>query len=244
MGRWQSGQLVYFCVYVLLTFTHRRGYNFCMGIISDSKLKQIRNLYYQKGLCMQEIANQLGVSIDAVVYFMRRHNLKRRSFFEINKLRFEEKEPSFRIRSVNSLYAKELKAIGIMLYYGEGYKSDKSSFVDFANSDPDMILLFMNFLRRIYKINEKKLRVLLYCYANQNIDELVRFWSGLTKIPRRQFVKPYIRKDFREDGRKMEYGLVHIRYMDKKLLLSIKGFINDYKQRFGAGSPVGGGSGL
>ena len=32
---------------------------------------------------------------------------------------------------------------------------------------------------------------------------------------------------------KMPYGLVHIRYSDKKLLLLIKKWIDDYKEKYG-----------
>jgi len=203
-----------------------------MGSISDNQLKKVKTLYYKDMLSMKEIADIFGVSIDAVVYFMRRHGLKRRSFSEINKLRFDKKEPSFNEKSINSTYKKELKAIGSMLYWGEGYKSEKSSFVDFSNSDPEMIKMFLKYLRGVYHLDEKKFRVLLYCYANQDISNLIKYWSKLTKIPVNQFTKPYIRKDYNINGRKMKYGLVHIRYIDKKLLLNIKDSINLYKRKF------------
>lgn len=203
-----------------------------MAKILSSELGKIRKLYYNKKLSMREIASAFGVSIDAVVYFMRRHNLKRRNFFEINKLRFDRKAPSFKEKPINSVRKKELKAIGSMLYWGEGYKSEKSSFVDFANSDPEMISVFLEYLRSCYYINEDKLRVLLYCYSNQNINKLITYWSNLTKIQKSQFTKPYVRKDFNVNGRQMQYGLVHIRYFDKKLLLNIKESINFYKRKF------------
>ena len=96
-----------------------------------------------------------------------------------------------------------------------------------------MVMVFLKYLRNVYNINENKLRILLYCYANQNVDSLIQYWSRLTKIPRKQFTKPYIRNDFNKDNvRKMEYGLVHIRYIDKKLLLDIKDSIDFYKKKF------------
>lgn len=204
-----------------------------MSKISGSQLKGIKNFYYQDKLSMREIAEKLGVSIDAVVYFMRRHNLNRRNFSEINKLRFDRKTPSFKKKSINSVRKKELRAIGSMLYWGEGYKSEKSSFVDFANSDPEMVAMFLEYLRNTYQINEKKLRVLLYCYANQNVNDLILYWSRLTHISKNQFIKPYVRQDYNVNNlRKMQFGMVHIRYIDKKLLLDIKESINFYKGKF------------
>lgn len=192
----------------------------------------VKDLYYRRKFSMREVAERFGVSPDAVVYFMRRHNLPRRSFSEINRDRFEKKKPSFETRKGLNAIERELKVAGTMLYWGEGYKSERASFVDFANSDPSMVKVFVNFLRKIYKLNESKFRVLLYCYADQNVPNLIRFWSELTGIPKKQFTKPYVRKDFRGDKRKMPYGLVHIRYIDKKLLLDIKRLIVDYCDKF------------
>jgi len=101
--------------------------------------------------------------------------------------------------------------------------------IDFTNSDPDMIVIFLRFMRTIFTLNESKFRILLYCYSDQDINELITFWSLLTDIPKTQFTKPYVRTDFRINGRKMTYGLVHIRYYDKKLLLELKKMIDFYK---------------
>ena len=104
-----------------------------------------------------------------------------------------------------------------MLYRGEGTKYGNNVF-DLANSYPEMIKFFLQMLRRIYGILEEKLRVLLYCYADQNVDELKKFWVKVTDINEKQFIKPYIRQDYKESKKgKMSFGLIHVRYHDKKL---------------------------
>lgn len=104
-----------------------------------------------------------------------------------------------------------------MLYWGEGTKY-RDQIVDLANSDPVMIKLFLRMLRLIYGVIEDKFRVLLYCYADKDIDKLKRYWINITGIHANQFIKPYVRQDFLEEKKnKMPYGLVHIRYHDKKL---------------------------
>ena len=121
--------------------------------------------------------------------------------------------------------------IGAMLYWGEGYKGSHESpagLVDFANSDPEMIQMFLKFLRAVFYLDESKFRVYLYCHSNQNLKDIMDFWSNLTSIPITQFSKPYIKKDF-GSKRVMSHGLVHIRYYDKKLLLEIKKMIDSYK---------------
>lgn len=181
---------------------------------------------------MSDIAKYFGVSIDAVVYAMRKNKLPRRTFSEANKVLFEKKKPSFQIRGASSIKEKELHAAGAMLYWAEGHKSDKSGGIDFANSDPEMIRIFMSFLRSAYTLDEKRFRAFIYCYANQNISKLAAFWSRLTGIPKRQFTKPYIRDDFRQNGRVMQYGMIHVRYSDKKLLIDLKKRISEYKMKF------------
>jgi len=98
-----------------------------------------------------------------------------------------------------------------------------------------MIGMFTTFLRSMFVLDETKFRIYWYCYANQESSKLIRFWSKITNIPSKQFSKPYVRQDFRIDGRKMQYGLIHVRYNDKKLLLLIKEFIEEYKIKYCVG---------
>lgn len=195
---------------------------------------------------MLSIANVLGVSIDAVTYFMRRNNMERRSFSEDRRLRFANKPPSFVFKKT-SKRVEELKILGSMLYWGEGYKgndSNPANLVDFANSDPSMVGLFMEFLRSVFALNESKFRVLLYCYSNQDLNSLVRYWSGVTRLSPKSFSKPFVKKCSDKTNGKMKYGLVHIRYYDKKLLLEIKKMINSYRDKYLRRSDSGYSSGL
>ncbi len=181
---------------------------------------------------MKAIGLELGASIDAVCYFMRKHQLKRRNGSENSTLLFSRKPLSYKVKNKLSTSDLELKIAGSVLYWAEGYKTIKSNGIDFANSDQDMIVIFVSFLRKICRIDAKRLRVLLYCYSNQNPAKLVDFWSKLTKIPKSQFTKPYVRKDFRLDKKdKMKMGMVHIRYSDKKLWLQVMQWIKEYQQK-------------
>lgn len=192
-------------------------------------LKEVKRFYYKEKLSVQDVANKLNVSIDAVFYCMRKNGLKRRKANESNSIKYEKATPSFKLKKLDSEKLRILKTIGVMLYWGEGHKLGKTT-VDFANSDNDMISLFLKFLRKVCGIDEKRLRVYAYFYSNQDVNKNINYWSKLTKISRSQFTKPYIREDFREDKKdKMPYGLIHIRYSDKKLLNVIKNWIKEYK---------------
>jgi hypothetical protein len=114
-----------------------------------------------------------------------------------------------------------------MLYWAEGARSGNT--VDFANSDSQMIKIFLRFLREICGIAENRLRIYLYAFSDQNIIVLKKYWSKITQVPESKFIKPYIRKvNSRLKDRRMPYGLIHIRYNDKRLLECIKGWLNEY----------------
>ena len=104
----------------------------------------------------------------------------------------------------------------MMLYWAEGYKAGR--LVDFVNSDSKMITIFPKCLRNIYRVTDKRISIQLYCYSNQKPQELIDYWSKLMGIPKNQFIKPYVRSDFKvEKIGKMPYGVIHLRYADRRL---------------------------
>jgi len=198
-----------------------------MPVLSKSL---IRKLYYNQKLSTIEIGRRLGVSPWAVLRFMRKVDLRPRTIKEANDNVFNRKRPSFLLRKNLTLKEQKLKIAGAMLYWAEGGKSlGRYWTVDLANSDPEMVGVFLRFLRKICGIDEAKLRVQMYCYANQDIEKIKKFWYKVTNIRKEQFIKPYVRQDFRKDKRdRMPNGLVHIRYNDKKLLCIIENWIKEY----------------
>jgi len=196
-------------------------------------IEKIKNLYYTKGYSAQQVGEILGKSTSRIYDFMRKHGLPRRAPSESNNLVYLRQEPSFNLKKNLNREEEKLKIAGIMLYWAEGYKNlrerDRGGVVDLSNSEPEIIKIFLKFLRKICGVDENRLRVFLYCYANQNVDSLKKYWHKITGIPLKQFSKPYVRKDFLpEKEGKMKYGLVHIRYSDKKLFSQIKDWINQY----------------
>ena len=203
--------------------------------IEDNKKVLVEKLYIKNTFSMNDIAKHLGVSLDATVSFFRRHDIKRRTQKEAQYEKFQKKQASFTKNKLNTNYLKELAVIGAMLYWGEGYKGNDrlpAKGIDFTNSDYKMILLFLKFLRSVFVIDEKKIRIYLYCYSNQDIPKIIQFWSKITKVPTNRFTKPYVRNDFNDKGNKMLHGLVHIRYNDKKLLLEVKSMIESCLHKY------------
>lgn len=108
------------------------------------------------------------------------------------------------------------------LYLAEGSKGDRGG-PTFGNSDPEIIALYLNLLRDSFKLNESKFRCTLQAREGQDIDNLERFWAGITKIPKKQFYTA--RVDSRGKGqllRKPDYkGVCRIDYLSTELLYEI-----------------------
>jgi len=182
---------------------------------------EVRQLYYREGLSAREVGERLGKSVWQVIKFMRKNQIPRRQASETQRIQFQKRPLSYQKKQRLSQLEYRLHEAGLMLYWAEGVKSGQST-VDLANSDQRMIVLFLRVLREIYRVNEGRLRVLLYCYQNQDVSRLIRFWSGLLNIPKHQFIKPYVRRDFDlNKTNRMPHGLVHIRYNDKRLYSQI-----------------------
>jgi hypothetical protein len=79
---------------------------------------------------------------------------------ETKKIQFIKSPLSFNPKINLSNKEQKLKIAGLMIYWGEGGKRNSSG-IDLANSDPQMITVFLIFLRKIYRINEKRLRVFI-----------------------------------------------------------------------------------
>lgn len=185
--------------------------------------EKVRTLYLKEKLSGVEIARELNLNRRYVYRIMDRSDIKRRKAHESNNIRFLRQAPSFSKKKKLGHRDMILLTSGIMLYWAEGAKYKNKNTLDFANSSPLMIKVFMKFIRDICGVKEEKIRIYLYCYANQNVQQLKQFWSKLTKVPVERFIKPYVRKDFREDKiNKMPHGLIHVRYFDKKLYIQFE----------------------
>lgn len=198
---------------------------------TPKKLTKLRQLY-QSGLSMREVGGHFGKSVWAINSVMKRQGIQRRNRSETNHLQFLKSPLSFKPKAYLSYKEQLLRIAGLMLYWGEGAKKNSHS-VDFANSDPEMIAIFLQFLRNIYQIDESRLRIYLYSYNSLPTNELITYWSKVTNIPTTQFFKPYIRlnSDLKHD--KMQHGLIHIRYADTRLFRLIMDEIQQIKYSWG-----------
>lgn len=113
---------------------------------------------------------------------------------------------------------------GVMLYWGEGDKTDRSM-VKFANSDPRMISVFYRFLKKAIQIPEQKISAYLLLYPDLNDSMQKLFWHRATGIPKERFWKSIVIKG-KHPTRRLSYGVCNIsvssRALKERMLVWIK----------------------
>lgn len=184
---------------------------------------------YKRGFSAVQIAESCEVSESGVRYYLKKHKVPIRSRSEAITLLYQTKfgKKPFKLKTNLSALDQILKTAGIMLYWGEGTKGHGS--VAFSNSDPEMIKVFLKFLREICGTSEDRLRVSVHAYEDHNINELKKYWSNVTKISTKKFYKPYIHRQKTGTYRKSsKYGTISVQYNDKKLLDTINDWIVEF----------------
>lgn len=149
---------------------------------------------------------------------------------EINAIKREELFA--RIKSINLPVSKKIKdketaKIALaMLCLGEASKYNSKGNRSFylGNSDPRIVVLFLKLLKYCYTFDLEKVRATVQCRADQNTDDLKKYWLKVTGIPERLFYPPLI--DPRTVGKptkKANYrGVLRINYFDTKVQLELE----------------------
>ncbi len=134
-------------------------------------------------------------------------------------------------KDFSNISLEELKLIGIMLYWGEGGKTGNWS-VRLANSDPILIKVMMRFFREVCKVPENKFRGHIHTFVHADIEKTEKYWSQITKIPRKQFYKTYTKPSSAslQKRKTLPFGTVDIYIHNTKLFLTIMGWIERIKE--------------
>jgi hypothetical protein len=129
-------------------------------------------------------------------------------------------------KEINNLSKKELKLIGIALYWGEGAKTLRSG-VQFSNSDSKTIQVMMQFFRKCCKVPETKFRGHIYLHPHLNTKKAEKYWSNIAGIPLNQFYKTSKQQSRASKKRRdtLPYGTFCIQICNTELFLKIKGWI-------------------
>lgn len=147
----------------------------------------------------------------------------------LKKFYFEEKNKIF------PLSERDLFIAGLFLYWGEGAKT-MSKEVSVSNTDPSMINFFLDWVYKYLEIPKEKVCIFLHLYNDMDISKEIFFWSKRLNIPKKQFSKPYIKKNLFNSityKRGFGHGTCNARINDarlsEKILMAIKVISDKYQ---------------
>ena len=211
-----------------------------------------------KGESYNEIVKKLGVSKGTLSYWfkgskesqrIKSKNISQaklvwaRNISLFNKRRSGEARANWMKLQVDAsklvhwLSRNDLLLVGTSLYWAEGYKKGNWSVV-FSNSDPQMHQLMIRFFREICGVPVNKLRGQVQIYQNIKPREAVRYWSRVTSIPAKQFIKcnkSISISSKKRRGNTLPYGTLRVRINDVRLVNKIKGLIKGLIKSTGIG---------
>ncbi len=135
---------------------------------------------------------------------------------------------------IKKLSDRELMIIGAALYWGEGYKNFNQKkvvypYICLANSDPEMITIFIQFLERILDITKDRIKAPVMIYPGIIPEEAVNYWQNLTKIPKENF-RYQVALSRASQGRKpknlLPHGTLQLRVSRRQEFFKIRGLMD------------------
>lgn len=124
-----------------------------------------------------------------------------------------------------------LHLAGCMLYWAEGAKSRGS--LELVNSDADMLVFFMRFLRESLVIPESKFIARVICYTNNGISQrdIEDYWTEKLNLPRTALRKTIVNiqpTSSKRRGRKLLYGVCVLSVHSVQAVQHVYGAIQEY----------------
>jgi transcriptional regulator with XRE-family HTH domain len=170
-----------------------------LSIMKTAERELVRKLRRTEGLSVRELAIAAGVSKSSVSLWVRDIQLTEQQFAELR-----ERNPAYnaqrngaaalaaRGRARRAAYQQEGRALvreghnrfvqACLLYWAEGANARHS--LSFSNADAEMVLLWMEFLRTIFRVAENRIRITCYLYSDHlaRQAEVENYWLELTRL--------------------------------------------------------------
>jgi hypothetical protein len=191
--------------------------------------KKLRDLYLIDKKSVADIAKIFKCSERGINYWFQKYNIPKRTISEAVYIKCNPEGDPFNVKNKLSKEEKELKSLGLGLYWGEGDKSPNNTSVRLGNTDPFLLKKFREFLRKIYNVKEEKIKYGLILFNDVKEITAINFWKNHLGIKRKQLgkitiVPPQGKGTYK---RKSEYGVLIIIFSNKKLKEQI---LNDIKK--------------
>lgn len=119
----------------------------------------------------------------------------------------------------------DIQTVGAVLYWCEGSKREKDCRVEFVNSDPRMISLFMGYLRS-KGIDEARIRARMTIHIQDDELTCKNYWKNVTSLTDANFINTVV-KSPSYSRKPLPHGTLTVRYNSLALLKEIKEEISD-----------------
>lgn len=203
------------------------------------------------GYSLKEIASALNVAKSSVSSWVRHVHLNDAAKQRIQILQ----ENSYRNRNVE-FYKKYMDrrkdwrnqgkqlisnrdALDVaLLYWAEGYKKNNKNMMAFTNSDPSMLLIFMQKLISGYGVNKDDIKISLNAYTDfHNEAEIIHYWTSLLDISEASVKGITLNSISRYSNQKrcgyLEWGTCRLIVHSTEILQLIYGVIDAYTESNG-----------
>ncbi|MEN9413566.1 MAG: hypothetical protein RLZZ342_653 [Candidatus Parcubacteria bacterium] len=168
----------------------------------------------RRGASIKDVSKKLGIPLSTLSYWFRTVHLTNRQMARLKKrndlgliaarkkavawhraqkdarLATARKEARVSLAQIDSLHRETLELALAFLYLGEGSK--KNSNTALGNSDPRILLFFLNTLEQVYGLPRSAFKCHLHLRADQDPKQMTRYWSCTLGIPQCNFLKPIL----------------------------------------------------
>jgi transcriptional regulator with XRE-family HTH domain len=170
----------------------------------------------KKGLSYAEILRKVPVAKSTLSLWLRSVALSKPQHQKLTRKKLEaarrggeakrvqriattEKIYESAIREIHSISKRELWFMGVMLYWAEGSKEKEyrpGAGIDFSNSDPRMIQLFLKWLTDVCGVERERIYFGIFIHENSRhrVDVVREHWMNHTGFSSKHFTYTYFKK--------------------------------------------------
>lgn len=123
-------------------------------------------------------------------------------------------------------------AAGCMLFWAEG--SRRRNTVHLTNSDPDLVVMFLRFLRSYFEVPDDRIALTCNLFADhaEQQHEVEQHWLDRLDLPRsclrKSTVNVYSKYSQKKRINKLPYGTARLTVHDTRIVQTIYGSIQEY----------------
>lgn len=210
----------------------------------------------KRGLSYSEIENRIHVPKSTLSFWLKNLKLSEEQKKRLDEKRIEgikkgaqkkilktiqaiEEISGSSARDIQKISKREFWLMGVMLYWRErflaGNKNDLRKGVRFSSSDPDLIKLFLKWLKDIGKIKDEEIGFDIFIGGNRgdSVKNAVDYWSKVTDFPADYFLHIYFQNKQKSKKRSLEetgHGFLRVRVKASSMLArQIYGWISGIK---------------